>query len=61
MTNMSYVIFLALVMLLQITNLSVSNDMKITAFGCTMPTIPKWNVQLSIGMHITLLPFQHPP
>ena len=51
MTNMYYVIFTALVMLLQITNLSVSNDVSYTGLTALWSdTIIKWNVQLLLGI-----------
>ena len=59
MTNMSYMILTALVMLLQITNLSVSND--IISTGCIVlwsNTIPKWNVWLLVRIQSHLFPFQ---
>ena len=59
MTNMSYMIFTALVMLLQITNLSVSYDIICTGYTALWSdTIPKWNVQLFIGIQSHLFLFQ---
>ena len=59
MTNMSYMIFTALVMLLQITNLSVSYDIISTGFTVLWSdTIPKWNVQLLVGIQSHLFPSQ---
>ena len=57
---MSYVLSIALVMLLQITNLSVSYDVTCTGWTALWSnTIPKWNVQLLIRMLSHLLPFPH--
>ena len=59
MTNMSYVIFTALVMLLWITNLSVSYDITCTGYTALWSdTIPKWNVQLLVRIQSHLFPFQ---
>ena len=59
MTNMSYVIFTALVMLLWITNLSVSYDIISTGSAVLWSdTIPKWNVQLLVRIQSHLFPFQ---
>ena len=60
MTNMFYVIFVALVMLLWISNLSVSYDIISTGYTALWSdTIPKWNVQLLVGTQSHLFLFQH--
>ena len=59
MINMSYMLFTALVMLLWITNLSVSNDVISTGYAALWSNmIPKQNVWLLIRMQSHLLPFQ---
>ena len=59
MTNVLH-IFTALVMLLQINNLSVSGDIEGADYAVLeSDTIPKWKVWLLGGMDFTLLPFQH--
>ena len=50
MTNISCVIVIALVMLLWITNRSVSNNVICTGWTALWSnTIPKWNVQLLLS------------
>ena len=62
MTNMSYVIFTALVMLLWITNLSVSYDITCTGYTALWSdTIPCWNVWFQVGITSHDILFQHPP
>ena len=59
MTNISYVLFTALVMLLWITNLSVSYDIISTGYTVLWSdTIPKQNVWLLVGIQSHLFPFQ---
>ena len=59
MINMSYMLFTALVMLLWITNLSVSNDIISTGYTALWSdTIPSQNVQLLVGIQSHLFPFQ---
>ena len=58
MTNISYMISSALVMLLQITNLSLSNDTICTGWTVLWSnTVPKWNVQLLVRIHLTWFHF----
>ena len=52
MTNMSYALSMALVMLLWITNLSCTGYTVLRS-----DTIPKWNVQLLLGIQSHLFPF----
>ena len=60
MTNMSYVIFTALVMLLRITNLSVSYDIISTGYTALYSNmIPRQNVWLLVRIQSHLFPFQH--
>ena len=59
MTNMSYMVFIALVMVLQITNLSVSYNVTCTGYTALWSdTIPEWNVQLLVRIQSHLFPFQ---